>query len=343
MLSITTKKQAYKILDITTPKHLTNEIIKKQYHIQALKYHPDKNKNPDAHERFQEVNNAYVFLSKTDSGESSNFFTEDRVLPPYSGLLFSFIQYVCHLGKLSPEYDDLIFTILTKISGLKGDFTFDQKKDSTVINSIKQLLKRKVEILDRDVLVKIYEMIYGYREVFQDSDFVCDILKEIIEEKVAKDLCIILHPTLDDLFEEKIYKYCEKENNEARDNDEEEESFIVPLWHHELLYEKKNGLSLTIQCVPCLQENVKIDSKNNITVILHYPWTKIIDESTIHFSLGKRSFSFEKSLLKIEREQWIILRNQGISRIHREMLLNTAERGDILIHFFIINEESQKI
>ena len=36
--------------------------IKKAYRQLALKFHPDRNKSPDAHEKFIEINEAYLIL-----------------------------------------------------------------------------------------------------------------------------------------------------------------------------------------------------------------------------------------------------------------------------------------
>lgn len=54
-------KDYYKILEI--PKTATDDEIKRAYRKLALKYHPDKNKSPDAEERFKEVAEAYEILS----------------------------------------------------------------------------------------------------------------------------------------------------------------------------------------------------------------------------------------------------------------------------------------
>lgn len=54
-------KDFYKILGVS--KSATDDEIKKAYRKLALKYHPDKNKSPQAEERFKEVAEAYEVLS----------------------------------------------------------------------------------------------------------------------------------------------------------------------------------------------------------------------------------------------------------------------------------------
>lgn len=50
----------YKTLEIE--QTATKEEIKKAYRLLALKFHPDKNKSPDAHEKFIAINEAYLIL-----------------------------------------------------------------------------------------------------------------------------------------------------------------------------------------------------------------------------------------------------------------------------------------
>lgn len=54
-------KDYYKILQLS--KNATDDDIKKAYRKLALKYHPDKNKSPDAENKFKEIAEAYDVLS----------------------------------------------------------------------------------------------------------------------------------------------------------------------------------------------------------------------------------------------------------------------------------------
>ncbi|XP_056137549.1 dnaJ homolog subfamily B member 9a [Lampris incognitus] len=57
---ILAKKDYYDILGV--PKDATERQIKKAFHKLAMKYHPDKNKNPDAEMKFREIAEAYETL-----------------------------------------------------------------------------------------------------------------------------------------------------------------------------------------------------------------------------------------------------------------------------------------
>ncbi|XP_023168367.1 dnaJ protein homolog 1 [Drosophila hydei] len=68
-------KDFYKILGID--KKATDDDIKKAYRKLALKYHPDKNKSPQAEERFKEIAEAYEVLSDKKKRDIFDQYGED--------------------------------------------------------------------------------------------------------------------------------------------------------------------------------------------------------------------------------------------------------------------------
>ena len=60
----TSGKDYYNTLEIT-PQATENE-LKKAYRRLALKWHPDKNKEQDAEQKFKEISEAYEVLSDSE-------------------------------------------------------------------------------------------------------------------------------------------------------------------------------------------------------------------------------------------------------------------------------------
>lgn len=58
---MSTKRDYYEVLGVQ--KNASQAEIKSQYRKQALKFHPDRNKSPDATEHFKEISEAYAVLS----------------------------------------------------------------------------------------------------------------------------------------------------------------------------------------------------------------------------------------------------------------------------------------
>lgn len=68
-------KDYYKVLGLA--KGATDDEIKKAYRKMALKYHPDKNKEPSAEAKFKDVAEAYDVLSDTKKKEIYDKFGEE--------------------------------------------------------------------------------------------------------------------------------------------------------------------------------------------------------------------------------------------------------------------------
>lgn len=84
-------KDYYKILGI--PSGANEDEIKKAYRKMALKYHPDKNKEPNAEEKFKEIAEAYDVLSDPKKRGLYDQYGEEgkrAVLQPNTGPLSLF-------------------------------------------------------------------------------------------------------------------------------------------------------------------------------------------------------------------------------------------------------------
>lgn len=68
-------KDYYRILGLS--RGASEDDIKKAYRKQALRYHPDKNKDPGAEERFKEIAEAYDVLSDPKKREIFDKFGEE--------------------------------------------------------------------------------------------------------------------------------------------------------------------------------------------------------------------------------------------------------------------------
>ena len=55
------KRDYYEVLGIS--RNVKKDDIKNAYRNLALKYHPDRNKSPDAEGKFKEISEAYAILS----------------------------------------------------------------------------------------------------------------------------------------------------------------------------------------------------------------------------------------------------------------------------------------
>src|SRR3989304_9154460 len=77
-----TKRDYYEVLGID--RNATEEKIKKAFRELAFKYHPDRNRNDGAEEKFKELNEAYEVLSDADKRAAYDHFGH-RVVNGWQG------------------------------------------------------------------------------------------------------------------------------------------------------------------------------------------------------------------------------------------------------------------
>ena len=182
-------------------KH-TERMLKTAYYKQALKYHPDKNKDdPGIGEKFKKINAAYSFLQEhQQSKEPFNLETN------YTNIMKQCVKY------FTPDiqWDDVFL-----------DTTLDN-----IINNCGKLSIRLFKELKKEKSIELFEFLSNYREIFGISDETIDKMKDILKEKMRDDNIVILNPSLGDILSDNVYKL-----------ELLGKTFYVPLWHHEVIFD----------------------------------------------------------------------------------------------------------
>ena len=185
------------------------------------------------------------------------------------------------------------------------------------INSI-NYIKKFMNLVDVDTLKILYKLLKTNQEVLQIPNKIIDLLFE----KINSSKYIILNPKIDDLFENNVYKL-------TIDN----KKYIIPLWHDELTYEHNNN-DIIIKNVPNLPNNISIDNNNNVIILLEYKINEIWNND-VYFNIGNKNFSIKKDDIRLLKEQIIILKNKGISKINTKDIFDISNKSNIIIKLFL--------
>ena len=79
---MTSKRDYYKVLNVS--RKASKDEIKRVYRKLALKYHPDRNKSPDAEEKFKEISEAYAVLSDDEKRMQYDQFGHEGIRGRYT-------------------------------------------------------------------------------------------------------------------------------------------------------------------------------------------------------------------------------------------------------------------
>uniref|UniRef100_A0A6C0ATR5 J domain-containing protein n=1 Tax=viral metagenome TaxID=1070528 RepID=A0A6C0ATR5_9ZZZZ len=288
-------------LHVKDPSEITVEVLKRHYRMKALQYHPDKNKDPDASAKFQEIHDAYEYLmryqgfSNNDDNDDKETFEQES---GYHWILMSFLKNILKEETRSTLY----YTILNRIA---------MTCEKTALETLSKL--------EKSTLFKIYEILHKYKESLHFSESFIKTVSDLIYDKTKDDECVILNPTIDDLIENNLYRLTK-----------DDKVYIIPLWHHELIYDH-SGNDLYVKCNPMLPENIEIDENNNLHIHVTFKVLDIWNKSMVDIFIGKNIFSVPPSNFKFIKQQTILYPRQGISKMNSTDIYDISKKTDIYL------------
>ena len=326
-------------LGLSWTKTFTEVDLKRQYRKMALIYHPDKNHTKDASENFRKVQTAYEYLMKwegyMDDDTLDNYMDQnmDSMRGPFHE------QNIFHYLGLNAEtlksglssYPNLLATFIEPILQSEVFQEITARIFHVIIESILEKCEEKtlhlLKRLDKRVFYKVRAFLRLYAEVLHISDDFLDKIDREYEETIQQDQCIILSPFLDDLFQDNLYRLTENGN-----------VYLVPLWHHELVYDN-SGADLYIQCIPILPDNIVIDEQNNIHVYIETSLTELWTKPILEVVVGTRTYPLARDQLFMKTHQTVILEKSGISCINTSSIYDISQRANIYLHLHIIGTQ----
>ena len=233
---------AFETLEIDiNKKDITLEYIKKKYHKQALKFHPDKNGNTsESNDKFKQINEAYDYLKREI--EETTFFekNENGQKDDTNSSLYVDILKVFLSGVIDGKYTKIVNEFILNYSSISLKL-FDD--------------------LDKETAMEIYSFLSKHKNLFHLNQEIIDSIREIIIKKHETTTVYILNPSVDDLLNNNVYKLVLDEN-----------LYLVPLWHTELYFENELQNEIIVLCEPKLDENMMTDEDNNLHVTINVNW-----------------------------------------------------------------------
>jgi len=318
-------KKAFEILEIDIDSYnVTAEILKKQYHIKSLQHHPDKNGNTiESTIKFREINEAYLLLRPVFTMEQRQSDVDMDV-----DVDVDMDVDVEKEKEKELDYTDLLNSFITEFSNKK------------YINVLKEIITncsyKMFEKMSKSYSMDIYNFLSKNKYILHIRQEILTHVLEIIHNKEIQN--IIINPSIDDLFENNIYKLNYKNS-----------LYLVPLWHHEVYFDEEEDdddaaaandnvntegkicKEFVVTCFPVLPNNIIIDEDNNFIVYLDIVFEpELLYKQNLYFYLGKKEFCVPINELHLKQTQVYVLKKQGISKIKDE-IDNVEDKSDIIV------------
>jgi hypothetical protein len=292
-------QEALHIFEIENVSNLSQESLKKRYHKLALQNHPDKNGNtPASTQHFQKIQSAYEVLKREISfiNNCNELYEEDISLNTgYTTILHLFID-----GILKGKYNEFLSNIVKDIA-----------------SGCKEISLKLFEDMNKEQSLAVYNFLVKYKTLLRLTDDTLDKVREILLDKFKDMQIYALNPSINDLFQNNVYKL-----------DVDGKLYFVPLWHSELYFDS----DIIVKCNPELPDNIEIDEDNNLVITERISFTfSLLSEKIRTIKVGNVSFELPLDQLFLRPVQTHVLRKKGISKILDADIYNIDEKADIII------------
>ena len=285
--------EACKILQLDTP--FTHRELKKAYHRSALLKHPDRQGIEEEKE------------------EKTAQFQEVQSAYEFLSIQLELKEDIFHgENDLNSTMD---YTTIIK----NFMYTCIEITKTDIPDVIKSIAEKALQGLDKKILQELLHYINNNGAVFSNAENM-KIVADIIEDKLEKNNVYNVETTLDNLFQAEIFKL-----------NVDNEIYYIPLWHNEIEYDKE-GMRLTVKCIPDIPEHIYIDDENNIHVNIKLALSTVLHNTHIDIYIGSKVFKIPVEELFIRRRQNFLFYKKGIPIINHEDIYNAEHVSDVIVH-----------
>ena len=283
---------ACRMLDVKAP--FTEKTLRTAYYKKALHFHPDKNKDAGAAERFRAAKEANDYLRTYLEIEEAAENTDGEVYESLLSRLFSSVFD-------EPTRGATFIAICGQIQGKSWD-----------------LALRTFESLDRKTAVEVVEYITAFQDVLGlDSSTIARFRSKTT---LVETEHYVLNPKLDNLLNKEVY--CLDLSGEL---------LYIPLWHEEMSFDLSCGPVVVTNKLQ-LPDNIAIDHNNDLHVHIRYGIDDAFRNGHIPIHLAGKVIELPARELHIRAQQTARVTGRGAPRINPHSLLDASQIGDIVVH-----------
>jgi hypothetical protein len=175
--------------------------------------------------------------------------------------------------------------------------------------------------------MNIYTFLSKHRSVLHLSQEILEEVRLIVIHKYDNVQIYKLNPSINDLFNNNVYKLYHND-----------QLFLVPLWYNESYFDV-SGCEIIVVCEPELPKDVVIDDDNNIYVEAEICkdelYDFIINDTNKLINIGFKEFVIPLSKLCMKKEQIYRIRGQGLTKIKPD-IYDISEKADIIVKIKLV-------